>query len=100
MAETYGIKHCKAYHSNTPPFNFNVSAEDADRARSEVVPFEENAYFVYQSSKPQTLGYYLADSPSGLLGWIYEKLVSWSHDYPWTDDEGACQILTKLEYMR
>ncbi|KAI0681796.1 hypothetical protein C8T65DRAFT_598070, partial [Cerioporus squamosus] len=32
--------------------------------------------------------YSLADSPVGLLAWIYEKLVAWSDDYPWTDDEG------------
>lgn len=41
-----------------------------------------------QATKPQTLGYSLADSPVGLLAWIYEKLVSWSDSYPWTDDEG------------
>lgn len=28
-----------------------------------------------------------ADSPTALLSWIYEKLKSWSDDYPWTDDE-------------
>ncbi|KAH9037758.1 hypothetical protein EDB84DRAFT_1437343 [Lactarius hengduanensis] len=36
---------------------------------------------------PQTLGFSLADSPVGLLAWIYEKLVAWSDAYPWTDDE-------------
>ena len=41
-----------------------------------------------QSTKPQTLGYSLADSPVGMLAWIYEKLIAWTHDYPWTDDEG------------
>lgn len=46
-------------------------------------------YFQEQSTKPQTLGYGLADSPVGLLAWIYEKLVSWTDDYPWDDDEGT-----------
>jgi hypothetical protein len=41
-----------------------------------------------QSQQPQTLGYSLADSPAGLLAWIYEKLVKWTDEYPWTDDEG------------
>ena len=41
-----------------------------------------------QSTKPQTLAYSLADSPVGLLAWIYEKLVAWTDDYPWTEDEG------------
>ncbi|KAI0071765.1 alpha/beta-hydrolase [Panus rudis PR-1116 ss-1] len=40
-----------------------------------------------QSTKPQTLGYSLADSPAGLLAWIYEKLVLWTDNYPWSDDE-------------
>ncbi|CDO72283.1 hypothetical protein BN946_scf184970.g135 [Trametes cinnabarina] len=44
-------------------------------------------YFAVQSTKPQTLGYSLADSPVGLLAWIYEKLVSATDKYPWTDDE-------------
>ena len=45
-------------------------------------------YVAEQSTKPQTLGYSLADSPVGMLAWIYEKLVSWSDSYPWEDDEG------------
>ena len=44
-------------------------------------------YFQLQSTKPQTLGYSLADSPAGLLAWIYEKLVNWTDDYSWEDDE-------------
>ena len=46
-------------------------------------------YYSIQSTKPQTLGFSLADSPVGLLAWIYEKLVAWTDSYPWTDDEGA-----------
>ncbi|KAF8968935.1 Alpha/Beta hydrolase protein, partial [Flammula alnicola] len=32
-------------------------------------------YSAEHSTQPQTLGYSLADSPVGLLAWIYEKLV-------------------------
>jgi hypothetical protein len=46
-------------------------------------------YFMIQSTKPQTLGFSLADSPVSLLAWIYEKLVTWADAYPWTDDEGT-----------
>ena len=46
-------------------------------------------YSKEHSTKPQTLGYSLADSPVGLLAWIYEKLVTWTDAYPWTDDEGG-----------
>jgi hypothetical protein len=42
-----------------------------------------------QSTQPQTIGYSLADSPVGLLAWIYEKLISITDGYQWTDDEGA-----------
>lgn len=52
--------------------------------------FLQNArgYFIEQSTQPQTLGYMLADSPVGLLAWTYEKLVRWTDDYKWDDDEG------------
>ena len=48
---------------------------------------EGSGYRMEQGTKPQTLGYALADSPVGLLAWIYEKLHDWTDDYPWTDDE-------------
>ncbi|MFD2163032.1 epoxide hydrolase family protein [Paradesertivirga mongoliensis] len=40
--------------------------------------FTEGAYIMIQSTKPQTLGYGLNDSPVGLASWILEKLNSWS----------------------
>lgn len=46
-----------------------------------------NDYYRLQSSRPQTVAYCLEDSPVGLLGWMYEKLVHWTDDYPWTEDE-------------
>ena len=51
-----------------------------------------DGYFKVQSTRPQTLGYGLADSPVGMLAWIYEKLVKWSDSYSWTDEEGAYLI--------
>jgi len=47
----------------------------------------ERGYFALLSTKPTTIGYSLSDSPTGLLAFIYEKLHSWTDDYPWTDDE-------------
>ncbi|KAI0358761.1 alpha/beta-hydrolase [Trametes cingulata] len=46
-----------------------------------------SGYSNEQATRPQTLGYSLADSPAGLLAWIYEKLVSWTDGYRWEDDE-------------
>jgi microsomal epoxide hydrolase len=36
-------------------------------------------YQAIQGTKPQTLGYGLNDSPSGLAAWITEKFQSWTH---------------------
>lgn len=47
----------------------------------------QRGYFHEQATQPQTIGYSLSDSPVGLLAWLYEKLVSWTDGYPWTDDE-------------
>ena len=38
----------------------------------------EAGYSHEQSTKPQTLGYALNDSPVGLAGWIFEKFRGWS----------------------
>jgi hypothetical protein len=35
-------------------------------------------YHTQQSTRPQTLGYGLADSPAAQASWIYEKLRAWS----------------------
>ncbi|KAH9979713.1 alpha/beta-hydrolase [Russula compacta] len=77
-ASEYGPKHVKASHTNLPM-----------QALASAELFYKNGmgYFAEQSTKPQTIGYSLADSPVGLLAWVYEKLVSWSDSYPWTDDE-------------
>jgi len=47
----------------------------AQRHRWEEV---ERGYTAIQSTKPQTLGYALNDSPAGLAAWILEKWWSWT----------------------
>jgi microsomal epoxide hydrolase len=37
-----------------------------------------SGYQQLQSTKPQTIGYLLEDSPAGLAGWIVEKFREWS----------------------
>lgn len=45
-------------------------------------------YNALQRTRPQTISYSLADSPVGLLAWIYEKLHFWTDGpYPFTPDE-------------
>ncbi|KAI5276392.1 alpha/beta-hydrolase [Aureobasidium subglaciale] len=61
--------------------------EHQGRSRSDWFANEGSGYRAIQSTKPQTVGYALADSPVALLAWIYEKLHDWTDNYPWTDDE-------------
>jgi hypothetical protein len=56
-------------------------------------------YFQLQTTKPQTVAYFLADSPVGLLAWIYEKLHDWTDDYRWTDEE-ICTWVTIYWFSR
>ena len=65
-------------------------------ARFAAFQTQGDGYFKVQSTRPQTLGYGLADSPVGMLAWIYEKLVQWTDSYPWTDEEGTCLNLSTL----
>ncbi|KAK7045805.1 hypothetical protein VNI00_007208 [Paramarasmius palmivorus] len=95
MASAYGGQHVKAWHSNMPvvlpPSNVDPAAYDEEdlKVLERTKWFQEkgSGYFQEQSTQPQTLGYSLADSPAGLLAWIYEKLVVWTDSYPWEDDE-------------
>ncbi|KAI0718270.1 alpha/beta-hydrolase [Cerioporus squamosus] len=101
----YGHKHIKAWHSNMPlagappspmknPLIFlsSLTLPFSKTGRDNLLSAQQfgkqgRGYAIMQSTKPQTLAYGLTDSPVGLLAWIYEKLVSWSDKYPWTDEE-------------
>ncbi|KAK4696198.1 hypothetical protein P7C71_g1681, partial [Lecanoromycetidae sp. Uapishka_2] len=50
---------------------------------------EQNGYFVLQTTRPQSLGFALDDSPAGLLGWLVEKYHQWMDNahYTMPDDE-------------
>src|SRR6266478_6368751 len=58
-----------------PPLS---AAERSYRERNEAFWREEYGYKAIQSTKPQTLGYALNDSPAGLAAWILEKWRSWA----------------------
>ena len=124
-------QHCKANHLNTdiayPP---RLLSNPILFLQSKMVPFsprerigeqrsrwfeeEGYGYNLEHSTKPQTIGYGLTDSPVALLSWIYEKLHDWTDGYPWTDDEiltwisiywfstagpaAACRIYYEIEH--
>nr|POF11492.1 putative epoxide hydrolase [Quercus suber] len=79
------IKHplLAAQHATTP----YTPREEAGLLRNRWFTEWGSGYNVQQSTKPQTIGFALADSPVALLAWIYEKLHDWTDAYPWTDDE-------------
>jgi pimeloyl-ACP methyl ester carboxylesterase len=54
------------------------AAEATYRERNAAFWQEECGYKAIQSTKPQTLGYGLNDSPAGLTAWILEKWRSWA----------------------
>ncbi|KAF8526168.1 Alpha/Beta hydrolase protein [Gautieria morchelliformis] len=104
IAQIYGGRYCKASHTNMPfglrpqlltnPFLYlkhlltpYTATEKAGLARFAWFRERGSGYAALQSTQPQTVGYSLNDSPVGLLAWIYEKIVTWTDGYPWTDDE-------------
>jgi pimeloyl-ACP methyl ester carboxylesterase len=59
--------------------NEGVTAAELERTRARQTFFDtERGYFLEQSTKPQTIGYALDDSPAGLAAWIVEKFRAWS----------------------
>ncbi|MGH3557075.1 MAG: epoxide hydrolase family protein [Mycobacterium sp.] len=79
--------HCIAIHLNMPiarppagsttdPADFT---EDEQRALAAVAQHRRwgTGYSKQQSTRPQTLGYGLVDSPVGQLAWIVEKFWAW-----------------------
>ena len=78
------VEGLKAVHLNLPilfppPLEGQPSAEEK-AALAKLAAFGESgsAYARIQGTRPQTIGYSLADSPVGQAAWIYEKLVQWA----------------------
>jgi hypothetical protein len=83
------VEHCQAIHINMP-----IAGPDPEMMKDltekeqegiAAMQFYQNwdsGYSKQQSTRPQTLGYGLADSPIGQAAWILEKF------YQWTDCNG------------
>ncbi len=81
---------CAGIHVNMPlgrpdPQGLaNPSAADAKALKALKYYHDwDSGYSKQQSTRPQTIGYSLVDSPVGLAGWIYEKM------WAWTDNKGS-----------
>jgi pimeloyl-ACP methyl ester carboxylesterase len=91
---------CAAIHVNMPlVFPEPDQLQDMDAfeqaAVASLAHWEEkgSGYFKQQSTRPQTLGYGLADSPVGQAAWIYEKM------WAWTDNQGNPEDALTLDEM-
>jgi pimeloyl-ACP methyl ester carboxylesterase len=73
-----------AIHLNLPilfPPPVEGEPNQAEKATiAQLVAFNDkkSGYAKIQSTRPQTIGYALADSPAGQAAWIYEKLGEWT----------------------
>lgn len=78
------------YPNGTEDWSMMTPEEQAFGQQIQQWFFTEGAFNMIQSTKPQTLGYGLNDSPVGLASWIIEKF------YAWTDHNGDLnQALSK-----
>lgn len=73
----------------------NLTPAEAEAvARVQYYQDWDSGYAKLQGTRPQTLGYGLADSPAGQAAWIYEKLQAW------TDNQGSPEdALTRDEIL-
>lgn len=78
-------KNCAAVHVNMPlagpdPDTMDNMTDNEQAALANMTDYFENGsgYSKQQSTRPQTIGYGLADSPIGQAAWILEKFYEWT----------------------
>ena len=78
-------EHCAAIHLNMPmaPPDPETLADLTPEEQAGLAAMKEHrangtGYSKQQSTRPQTLGYGLVDSPAGQAAWILEKFWAWS----------------------
>lgn len=92
--------HCKGVHVNM------ALVSPSEGVLSNLDPLEKSAlaavqhyqdwdsgYSKEQTTRPQTVGYGLVDSPVGLAGWIIEKM------WAWTDNQGSPEDVLSCDDM-
>ena len=87
--------HLTTLESDLTPIVDDAALSDAERsylAVSRTWDATERGYSALQSTKPQTIGYALNDSPAGLAAYLGEKWHSWSDVAP--SDDFLCATLT------
>jgi len=59
----------------------------------------DSGYSKQQSTRPQTIGYGLVDSPAGQAGWILEKFWSWTDCDADSGNRNPENVLTRDELL-
>lgn len=78
------VGHCVGIHTNMPvgrpPADLEHPTDEEKAALAAMRHYRrwDSGYFKQQSTRPQTLGYGLVDSPAAQLAWIVEKFWSWT----------------------
>jgi pimeloyl-ACP methyl ester carboxylesterase len=98
-------EHCAGIHINMPivgpdPDTMNDLTEAEQSALQGMAFYNEwdSGYSKQQSTRPQTLGYGLADSPVGQMAWIVEKFYAWT-DCEKDDVKHPENVLSKDEIL-
>ena len=95
------VEHCVGIHTNMPTVgpdrdtmdDLTEQEQDAIKAQQFYQDWD-SGYSKQQSTRPQTLGYGLTDSPAGQAAWIVEKF------YQWTDCQGHPEnVLSRDELL-
>lgn len=93
-------EHCKGAHVNmalvSPSEDLLKGLSDLEKsALASIQHYQQwdSGYSKQQSTRPQTVGYGLVDSPVGLAAWIIEKF--WS----WTDNNGRLEDVLSIDDM-
>ncbi|CAG1962469.1 unnamed protein product [Fusarium graminearum] len=77
-----GIHFNSIYFENKNEVQVPIKDTKAEEKAMRLDNFRDTGFKGYsleQSTKPQTIGYGLADSPVGQAAWIYEKYRDWTH---------------------
>ena len=93
--------HCIGIHLNMPWVGPDMANKDnwTDEEKDGLKALQfyndwDSGYSKQQATRPQTVAYGLADSPSGQAAWILEKF------YAWTDNNGSPEdILSRDELL-
>jgi pimeloyl-ACP methyl ester carboxylesterase len=94
-------EHCAGIHLNMPiaapdPATMNDLSEAEKSTLAALQHYDrwDSGYSKQQSTRPQTLGYGITDSPAGQAAWILEKF------WAWTDCNGHPEnVLTRDELL-